>query len=715
MLPSLISATGKYRFLVVSIALFIIFDLGVLALNFYTSGKIAEQTARINLAGQQRTLTQQMSKATLYIESQKLKLWVYQSGLEELRNYYTLFGSTLELLDQGGSTVSADTGEIVTIEKVLDDEARETLDESIILWRDFQTVMAPLLVDVLITDEEIIPASEFIAAKNLQMLSLMDQLTDRFTKLSERQTNFLRMAQVIGIALATFNFFVILFHFIRQLRQRDEKLEIKQHESDQILDTIAEGVFLVDENLRIGGQHSRFLQEIFQVEKMAGRKFDRFLSRYVSKKTVKTTIEYLQLYYKKHINPELIADVNPLKGIKALVPSQDDEVVEKYLDFSFALIRNNSGQDSVLVTVNDVTASVRLEQESNKSKADSEVQVAILSQLINLDRSELGNFFSELEVGYARLNQLLKNNKNVSDNYHDTLIKLLREAHKLKGSASVIDLPWVVDSLHEFESQVDEVQQLADKTKITGKALLPLTIKLNSMYEKLDQIRGFINHFDLPTTKAVENRPQLYSAYPENKQWAELKKLALKLAKQRDLFVDVQFRGLSEVLDRNLSDRLLKICTQLVRNSIAHGFESKKIRSGLKKPNTGQVSISLSHDNKHNYRLVYEDDGRGFDYRAIEKTLKDKGVYQQKHGGRLTKTELIKHSFSDSFSSSDKVDVLAGRGIGLGLILSQVRELNGKIKVRSMANEFTKFIIDFRFDVLDQTHFVELPSSKQLA
>ena len=76
---------GKYRVLVISIALFLVFDLGVLVLNFYTSGKIAEQTEKINIAGRQRTLTQQMSKATLYIKAQKLQQWVYQDGLNELR------------------------------------------------------------------------------------------------------------------------------------------------------------------------------------------------------------------------------------------------------------------------------------------------------------------------------------------------------------------------------------------------------------------------------------------------------------------------------------------------------------------------------------------------------------------------------------------------------------------------------------------------------
>jgi len=224
MLSSIVGRTGKYRFLVISIAFFLIFDLGVLGLNFYTSGKIAEQTERINLAGRQRTLTQQMSKATLYIKAQKLQQWVYKSGLDELTDYYQVFGDTLALFDEGGVITSIETGKVVDIDQVKDLEARQILEDSIILWKGFEKVMSPMMVDSLITDEEIIPASEFIAKNNLAMFTMMDQLTNRFTVLSERQTSFLRMVQVIGILLATINFFIILFHFIRQLRERDEKI-----------------------------------------------------------------------------------------------------------------------------------------------------------------------------------------------------------------------------------------------------------------------------------------------------------------------------------------------------------------------------------------------------------------------------------------------------------------------------------------------------------
>jgi len=227
MIPSILNRFGKYRFLVISIGLFLIFDLGVLSLNFYTSGKIAEQTERINLAGRQRTLTQQMSKATLYIKSQKLQQWVYQSGLDELRDYYYTFDKTLSAFDKGGQTNSAQTGTSIKIQPVLTSEGKAILNNALVLWDGFKHTISPMMVDSLITNEEIEPASEFIASHNLEMFGYMNQLTEHFTRESERQTNFLRMVQVIGILLATINFFIIMFHFIKQLKSRDDKLEIK--------------------------------------------------------------------------------------------------------------------------------------------------------------------------------------------------------------------------------------------------------------------------------------------------------------------------------------------------------------------------------------------------------------------------------------------------------------------------------------------------------
>ena len=62
---------GKYREIIIAVALFLLFDLGVLVLNFYTSFQIGQDAVGINLSGRQRMLSQRTAKALLALESDR--------------------------------------------------------------------------------------------------------------------------------------------------------------------------------------------------------------------------------------------------------------------------------------------------------------------------------------------------------------------------------------------------------------------------------------------------------------------------------------------------------------------------------------------------------------------------------------------------------------------------------------------------------------------
>jgi len=340
----------------------------------------------------------------------------------------------------------------------------------------------------------------------------------------------------------------------------------------------------------------------------------------------------------------LIEDVNPLKKVKALVPSGENQVEEKYLDFSFALIKQDDDEQMLLVTVNDVTDSILLEQEAIKKESDAEHQMLMFSQLSKVSPADLKVLINELESGYESINNLLKNNKNVQDNY-----------------------------------------------------------------ESLDAIKFFSNKLQsYGLEPSVALLPSKASQPSENPKWWALNKLATKLGEQKGVPVDVHLRGFKETIDKHLNDALYPMAVQLIRNSIAHGFESNETRGQLKKPNAGQISISFSHDNNGNYRFVYEDDGRGFDYESIRQALIKEKNMSHKETNKLTKTDLIKRAFSDRITTQNRADELSGRGVGLALVWSQIKTLKGNLKVRSIEKEFTQFVIDFTD--LPNTKVVKLAS-----
>ncbi len=697
---------GKYRFLVISIALFLVLDLGVLVLNFYTSGKIAEQAELINLAGRQRTLTQQMSKATLYIKAQKLQMWVYQSGLDELREHYKTFADTLRVFNDGGAIESIDGGQPIEIQAVVAPQGLKILEQANPLWKQFEDALAPLMVDTLVTDEEIDPASAFIASNNAPMFMLMDELTEHFKASAERQTVFLRRAQIVGISLATINFFIILFHFLKQLRGRDLKIKVKQNESDQILSTIGDGVFLLDKNLVIGGQYSRQLETIFSTKRVSGQSFKRFLGRYFANKTVGLSMDFVKLYFRPHINSALIEDVNPLKRVEATITTEDDEAVQKYLDFSFAPLNQGAGNRAILVTVKDVTAQILLEAQDEQAADELEQQMSLLTQILPVPYQELDYFIQESTQGYDRINALLKDTKHIADNFENTLNKIARETHRLKGSAAALNLKWVAEQHHALEDNIEALREQSKVKKLSGRNLLPLTIKLKSNYESLELISQFRcrlgNYASVvgTTVEAANDHQKTLSGHggeiPEiDGKWLSLYDYAERLATDQGLSLDVDLRGFEAPMEPTLTEKLHPIAIQLLRNAIAHGIEDSDTRCRLKKPNNGQLLIALSHDRGGNYRFTFQDDGRGFDYAAIRVELVSKGILTIEQAGRASSGDLIRHAFMDTVSTQLNTDPISGRGVGLPLVWQLIKSIGGRLKVRSVEREFTHFIIEF--------------------
>jgi HPt (histidine-containing phosphotransfer) domain-containing protein len=694
---------GKYRVLVFAIALFLIFDLGVLVLNFYTSGQIAEQTERINLAARQRTLTQQLSKATLYIKSQKLLQWPYQSGLDELENHYKTFGATLNALTKGGEVLSTQTEKIISIPAVLDPEGQAILAEAHELWGGFQTALAPLMVDILVTDEEITPASAFIARNNMEMFLLMNRLTNHFKELADEQTTFLRTAQVVGITLATLNFFIILFHFLRQLRTRDNELKQAHHESDQILLTIDEGVFLVNEDLRIGVQHSQYLEKIFNTQTISGVRLKRFLQRYLPRKAVSTAMEYVNLFFADHVSPDLVGDINPLRRVAANVENPEGLIEEKYLDFSFTRLRQSEGGSEILVTVHDVTDSVRLAEQEEQQSKDTDKQLMVLSQILTLAPDDLKALLRKCEDGFENMNSILRQDSLRSERYQNTIAALFREAHGLKGEASALSQDSLSQSLQEFETTL---QNLRGKAGLKGGDFLPLTIQLKSMIDLTEQMGSMadrLRRHQINDKRDPELNNQHSLTRGSFRRWRNLPVFASNTATGLGKKAALHMRGFDAGLSEQSADVLYNITIQLIQNSLAHGIEHADNRKNSRKPETGQIGLTLSSDAEGNFRFIYEDDGAGFDYEKIRQRLVDSNLVSSMEQAReLNKHELVRWTFRESFSTSDTLNEISGRGVGLPLVLNTINKLNGNLRIRSVANEVTQFIVDFRDNPLTQ-------------
>src|SRR3954471_8178930 len=97
-------AFGKYREIIIAVALFLLFDLGVLVLNFYTSFKIDQDTVAINLAGRQRYVSQRIARTLLELDAARASGQPFRKEtLAELRAGAKIFDLSAAAFKEGNT------------------------------------------------------------------------------------------------------------------------------------------------------------------------------------------------------------------------------------------------------------------------------------------------------------------------------------------------------------------------------------------------------------------------------------------------------------------------------------------------------------------------------------------------------------------------------------------------------------------------------------
>jgi len=143
-------------------------------------------------------------------------------------------------------------------------------------------------------------------------------------------------------------------------------------------------------------------------------------------------------------------------------------------------------------------------------------------------------------------------------------------------------------------------------------------------------------------------------------------------------------------LDRNVLDRMTAPLEHMLRNAIAHGLEKPDQRKKAGKSEEGSISIAIRREGSE-VVLEVADDGAGLNRDAIRKRGEERGLIRQ--DAVLTDNDLDMLIFEPGFSTADEVSRLAGRGVGMDVVASEVRQLGGTIDIQSKAGEGTRFIL----------------------
>ncbi len=167
-----------------------------------------------------------------------------------------------------------------------------------------------------------------------------------------------------------------------------------------------------------------------------------------------------------------------------------------------------------------------------------------------------------------------------------------------------------------------------------------------------------------------------------------IRDLSKKLDKKMQLFMS----GEETELDRTVVDEIGDPLMHLLRNSADHGLESAEVRKERGKPEVGSIFLDAYQDG-NNVVIEVRDDGNGIDVEAVKAKAVEKGRISQEQADAMSDKDVIDLLFQPSFSTSEKVTDVSGRGVGLDVVKSKIESLSGDVEVKTKLGEGSTFII----------------------
>jgi len=209
---------------------------------------------------------------------------------------------------------------------------------------------------------------------------------------------------------------------------------------------------------------------------------------------------------------------------------------------------------------------------------------------------------------------------------------------------------------------------------------------------------------------------------PFSRHAQRLRRVVRQTADEDHKSVDLRFVGAEGEMDRQVLERVLAPLEHMLRNSVVHGIEDAKTRQQRKKPAGGTISIALHREGSEVVMEVM-DDGGGLNIKAIRKKAEELGMTTK--DARLSERDVMQFILEPGFSTAAKVTQSAGRGVGMDVVASEIKQLGGTLRMDSTEGQGAKFTVRLPFTlsitqgllvkVAEQPYAVPLPSIEAIA
>ena len=283
------------------------------------------------------------------------------------------------------------------------------------------------------------------------------------------------------------------------------------------------------------------------------------------------------------------------------------------------------------------------ESEETESKEEAkteqtEVSEATSSKEAKKEETKKPSMLTQAKKAAAANSKAVSHTVRVDIDKLDVLMNLVSELIIAKNglvSASISDDGETASNNQKFTEQIEYLERVT-----------------TNLHESVMKVRM------MPIEGVISKFPRM------------IRDLNKKLNKKMELYIT----GEETELDRTVLDEIGDPIMHLLRNSADHGLESAEVRAERGKPEVGSIYLNAFQEG-NNVVIEVADDGNGIDVEKVKSKAVEKGTLTQEQADALTEKEAIDLLFKPSFSTSDKITDVSGRGVGLDVVKSKIEAL----------------------------------------
>ncbi|WP_317931435.1 Hpt domain-containing protein [Halioxenophilus sp. WMMB6] len=309
---------------------------------------------------------------------------------------------------------------------------------------------------------------------------------------------------------------------------------------------------------------------------------------------------------------------------------------------------------------------------------------------------ELVNLAGETSISRARMEEQVNEIGHTIDEMDFTIERLQEQLRRLdiETEAQVLFRQEQIGTHEDFDplemDRYSQLQQLSRSLMESASDLLDLKATLSDKARDTETLLLQQSRINTELQEGLMRSRMV----PFSRLIPRLRRIVRQVSAELGKRVNLELDNVEGELDRTMLERMVAPLEHMVRNAIDHGIEMPDVRTANGKAETGVIRLGLAREGG-DVILHLSDDGKGIDIERVKQTAIKRGLMSPE--AQLSDHDIMQFILTAGFSTAQAVTQISGRGVGMDVVHSEIKQMGGSVSIDSVTGRGSEFAMRLPF------------------